>query len=48
MQHLDELKGSADAFCASRLPAGHPAAVAPPPSGPEELLDATRDAVVGS
>jgi predicted PurR-regulated permease PerM len=47
MQHLDELRGSADALGASHA-AAHPAAVAPAPSGPEQLLDATRNAVVGS
>jgi predicted PurR-regulated permease PerM len=47
MQHLDELKGSADALGASHAAAAHPAPVAPPASGPEELLDATRNAVVG-
>ena len=47
MQHLDELKGSADALGASRAAAAHPAAVAPAASGPEELLNATRSAVVG-
>ncbi len=47
MQHLDELKGSADALAASRAAAAHPAAPAPATSGPEDLLDATRSAVVG-
>ncbi|MGA2343496.1 MAG: AI-2E family transporter [Steroidobacteraceae bacterium] len=47
MQHLDELKGSADALAASRAAAAHPAAVAPASSGPEDLLDAMRSAVVG-
>jgi predicted PurR-regulated permease PerM len=48
MQHLDELKGSADALGASHGAAAHPAVVAPAGSGPGELLDATRDAVVGT
>jgi predicted PurR-regulated permease PerM len=49
MQHLDELKGSADALAASHGGAGaHPAPAAPAASGPGELLDATRDAVVGT
>jgi predicted PurR-regulated permease PerM len=47
MQHLDELKGSADTLGASHGAAAHPAAVAPGPSGPEELFDATRNVVVG-
>jgi predicted PurR-regulated permease PerM len=48
LQHLDELKGSADALGASHAQMGHPAAAAPQPSGPEEILDATRSAVVGT
>jgi predicted PurR-regulated permease PerM len=48
MQHLDELKGSADALGASHGASAHLAAVAPAASGPGGLLDATRDAVVGT
>jgi len=47
MQHLDELKGSADALAASRAAAAHPVATAPASSGPEDLLDAMSSAVVG-
>jgi predicted PurR-regulated permease PerM len=47
MQHLDELKGSADPLGVAHGAGAHPAAVAPPASGPQALLDATRDAVVG-
>jgi predicted PurR-regulated permease PerM len=47
MQHLDELKGSADPLGVSHGAGSHPAAVVPAASGPEALLDATRDAVVG-
>jgi predicted PurR-regulated permease PerM len=47
MQHLDELKGSADALAASRAAAAHPVAAAPAPGGPQDLLDAMRSAVVG-
>lgn len=50
MRHLDELRGSADA-----LAAVHPAAATAratvavaPPSGPELLLDVTRNALVGA
>lgn len=47
MQHLDELRGSADAIGAPRLSsAARPAMVAP--TGPDVLLGATRDALVGS
>jgi predicted PurR-regulated permease PerM len=49
MQHLDELRGSADAIGAPRpSAASHPAIAAPTPSGPDVLLGATRDALVGS
>ena len=47
MQHLDELKGSADALGTSHGSGAHAAAVVPAASGPAELLDATRDALVG-
>jgi predicted PurR-regulated permease PerM len=47
MQHLDELRGSADPLGVSHGAAAHPAAVAPAASGPQELIDATRDALVG-
>ena len=47
MQHLDDLRGSADALGATRTPP-HPAVLAPPSTGPELLLGATRHALVGS
>jgi predicted PurR-regulated permease PerM len=47
MQHLDDLKGSADPLGVSHGAGSHPAAVAPAASGPQDLIDATRDAVVG-
>jgi predicted PurR-regulated permease PerM len=47
MQHLDELRGSADPLGVSHGAVAHPAAVAPAASGPQELIDATRDALVG-
>jgi predicted PurR-regulated permease PerM len=46
MQHLDELRGSADSLGAPRTPAR--TAVAGPPAGADGLIDATRDALVGS
>jgi predicted PurR-regulated permease PerM len=49
MQHLDELRGSADAIGAARpSSAVRPAIVASAPTGPDGLLGATRDAIVGS
>jgi predicted PurR-regulated permease PerM len=50
MQHLDELRGSADAIGAPRTSAAasRPAMAAPAPAGPDVLLGATRDALVGS
>lgn len=49
MQHLDDLRGSADALGAARTSAPpRPAMVAPAPAGPDVLLGATRDALVGS
>jgi predicted PurR-regulated permease PerM len=47
MQHIDELRGSADALGASR-PTARPAVAAPAPEGPDVLIGATRDALVGS
>ena len=48
MQHLDDLVGRADPLGASHAAAAvHPAPVAPSATGPEELFDATRNAVVG-
>ncbi len=47
MQHIDELRGSADTLGASRPPA-RPAVAAPAPEGPDVLIGATRDALVGS
>jgi predicted PurR-regulated permease PerM len=50
MRHVDELRGSADTLAGGR-PAGGAArtavAVEPPTSGPQLLLDVTRNAVVG-
>lgn len=49
MRHLDDLRGSADALGAARTSgAPRPAVAAAAPAGPEALLDATRDAVVGA
>jgi predicted PurR-regulated permease PerM len=47
MQHIDELRGSADALGAPR-PTSRPGPAAPAPGGPDVLFDATRDALVGS
>jgi predicted PurR-regulated permease PerM len=47
MQHVDELVGSADALGGSHAAGAHPAPAAPSASSSEELLDATRNAVVG-
>jgi predicted PurR-regulated permease PerM len=47
MQHIDELRGSADTLGASRAPA-RPAVAAAAPEGPDVLIGATRDALVGS
>ena len=47
MQHVDELKGSADALAAAK-PAARTVAVPSPESGPALLLDATRNVLVGS
>jgi predicted PurR-regulated permease PerM len=47
MQHVDELVGSADALGGSHAAGAHPAPVAASASSSEELLDATRNAVVG-
>ena len=47
MQHIDELRGSADTLGASH-PSTRPAVAAPAPEGPDVLLGATRDALVGS
>jgi predicted PurR-regulated permease PerM len=50
MQHVDELRGSADALAASRptsAAARVPVAAAPSESAPALLIDATRDALVG-
>jgi predicted PurR-regulated permease PerM len=49
MRHLDELRGSADSLAGVR-PGGvaaRPAVVESPTSGPQLLLDVTRNAVVG-
>ena len=49
MQHLDDLRGSADALGAARTSAApRPPIAAPAPTGPDVLLGATRDALVGS
>lgn len=49
MQHVDELRGSADALGAAHASGQPRAAVAVPgPSAPEALLSATRAAVVGA
>jgi predicted PurR-regulated permease PerM len=49
MRHLDDLRGSADALGTARASgAPRPAVAAAAPAGPEALLDATRDAVVGA
>jgi len=47
MQHLDELKGSADALSPSHAAAAHAAVAGPAPGGPEDLFDAMRSALVG-
>ncbi len=47
MQHVDELRGTADTLGAARLPS-HPVVAAPAPAGPDVLIGATRDALVGS
>jgi predicted PurR-regulated permease PerM len=47
MQHLDDLRGSADSIGAPR-PQGRPAIAAPEPAGADGLLGATRDALAGS
>jgi predicted PurR-regulated permease PerM len=47
MQHIDELKGSADALGAGKPPPRAAVAVPPAESAPAMLLDATRDALVG-
>src|SRR5580698_5583398 len=49
MRHLDELRGSADTLAAVRpgVPARTAVAVEAPSSGPELLLDVTRNAIVG-
>jgi predicted PurR-regulated permease PerM len=47
MQHIDELRGSADTLGASRPPA-RPTVASPAPEGPDVLIGATRDALVGS
>jgi predicted PurR-regulated permease PerM len=47
MQHIDELKGSADALGAGKSPPRTAVAIPPPESAPAMLLDATRDALVG-
>jgi predicted PurR-regulated permease PerM len=49
LQHLDDLRGSADALGASRT-GTYPRQViaAPPPAAPDVLLGATRDALAGS
>jgi predicted PurR-regulated permease PerM len=48
MQHIDELKGSADALAASKLPPRTAVAVPPPESAPAMILDATREVLVGA
>jgi predicted PurR-regulated permease PerM len=49
MQHLDELRGSADSLGAPRgSPVARPAIAAPAPASTDGLLGATRDALVGS
>jgi predicted PurR-regulated permease PerM len=50
MQHLDELRGSADALGAPRAPgeAPRPAVSVAASNGPQMLLDATRDVLVGA
>jgi predicted PurR-regulated permease PerM len=49
MQHVDELKGSADALAAAKPPtAARTVAVPIPESSPSLLLDATRNVLVGS
>jgi predicted PurR-regulated permease PerM len=47
MHHLDELRGSADSLGAPRIPS-RPAVTGPAPADPDVLIDATRDALVGS
>jgi predicted PurR-regulated permease PerM len=49
MRHLDELRGSADNLAGVRPPgpAARPAVVESPTSGPQLLLDVTRNALVG-
>lgn len=47
MQHLDELRGSADSLGTPR-PASRPAAAGAAPAGPDMLIDATREVLVGS
>jgi predicted PurR-regulated permease PerM len=50
MRHLDELRGSADNLAGVRPPGpvARPAVVESPTSGPQLLLDVTRNALVGS
>jgi predicted PurR-regulated permease PerM len=49
MQHVDELKGSADALAAAKPPpAARTVAVPSPESSPALILDATRNVLVGS
>jgi predicted PurR-regulated permease PerM len=49
MQHLDELRGSADAIGATKgAPAPHAVVAAPAPGDADGWLGATRDALVGS